>query len=84
MFLKDFKNIRNENGISFQESMKPIIFLAHIFSLMPMKEKSSIKCLWKHTQVAYAMLTIIGCGIMLGITFFWLLDSAMDFDKIGK
>lgn len=88
MFGKDFKNITNENGVSFQESMRPVISLAHIFSLMPMKgskgnKSSSIKYLWKSTQTAYAVLTIIGCGIMLGITICWLFDSSMDFDKIG-
>lgn len=88
MFGKDFQNISNENDMSFQESMRPVISLAHIFSLMPLKgskgnQSSSIKYFWKSTQTAYALLTIIGCGIMLGITICWLFDSSIDFDKIG-
>lgn len=88
MFGKDFQNIPNENGISFQKSIRPVITLAHIFSLLPLRgsmgnQSSSIKYLWKSTQTAYAVLTIIGCGIMLGITICWLFDSSMDFDKIG-
>lgn len=88
IFVKDFQNIKNVNGMSFQESMRPVIYLAHIFSLMPIRGSngnlsSSIKYLWKSTKTAYAGLTIIGCGIMLGVTVFWLFDSSMDLDKIG-
>lgn len=88
MFVKDFQNITHESGISFQQTMRPVVLLAHIFSLMPMKgsngnHSSSIKYVWISTQTAYAFLTLTGYGIVLGITVFWLFDSSIDLDKIG-
>lgn len=88
MFVKDFKHITHERGISFHQTMRPVILLARIFSLMPMKgsngnHSSSIKFVLKSTQTVYAFLTITGSGVVLGITVFWLFDSSIDLDKIG-
>lgn len=92
MFLKDFKNVDRshsiENAESFQEAMRPAVFLAQLFSLLPVKgtkgrTSSSLKFSWISFQMAYSVLALIGSGTMICITIFWLADHAIKFNNIG-
>lgn len=92
MFLNDFKNVHRSQGIqkggSFQEAMRPAVFLAQIFSLLPVKgtkgrNSSSLRFSWISFQIAYTLLALLGSGTMICITIFWLADNAIKFNKIG-
>lgn len=92
MFLTDFKNVDRsqgiDNGVSFQEAIRPAVFLAQIFSLLPLKgakgiNSSSLRFSWISFQIAYTLLALLGSGTMICITIFWLADNAIKFNKIG-
>lgn len=79
----------NEKGISFHEAINPVLKVARIFSLMPIQgingaSSSTLYFEYYSWQNFYSVITSLLIGIMLGFISFWMIDTPMDFGKIGK
>lgn len=75
-----------EKGVSFREAVSPLLKLARIFPLMPIRgikgiSSSTFFYTW---QMFYSVITASFIGIMVGIILFWMFDTPWIFGKIGK
>lgn len=75
-----------EKGLSFHEAVSPLLKLARVFPLMPIRGNkgiSSSTCFYSW-QMFYSVVTASIIGFMVGIILFWMVDTPWIFGKIGK
>lgn len=78
-----------EKGLSFHEAVSPVLKLARIFSLIPIKgvngiTSSTLYFEYYSWQILYSVITTSIIGMMIGLILFWMIETPINFGKIGK
>lgn len=74
-----------EKGLSFHEVVSPLLKLAKIFPLMPIKGNNGISgsTFYYSWQIFYSVIVASIIVMQVGVILFWMVDTPWIFGKIG-